>query len=396
VYQLPQYCSNSSSLVGETSPLYYFNRINSNLATVLEGSIQLWEHINSKRKPQDSTVSLILAVGKIDPTKDEPMTLAYLERASPARPSTLEKYNNPAIQPRPKRQNTERRHKSQEKDQAASDYIQKLYQDPESKLYHGFNEAHANHMCMVLASKKTFGVDKKQMIWEVFPCNAGEQEMWPSMNQIGMPWNSAHLADFFDGVLPEKDKFPPNDTDIELPPPAPSKIAKPSEASNSAAVLAGAFTAGTAVLANTLQSCFPSNNGTESMSTHVTFRFTRDVYSICHVVDLSKKTTFKQEYTSLMEKEFGTLAGVAAENSGVFSLFSDVDIKAMEDKKKYLFFEIPNVGKLRKDSIETCSMAQIEKMTTADRPINVTVSVEAPASTTTDEQQSFGTRLMKL
>jgi hypothetical protein len=395
VYLLePHYCSNSSSLIGEHFALYYFARRGSTAGTMLEGGIKLWEFINSKRRPSDNEVDIYVAFAKIDPTKDEAMTSDFFdEQALLAHPHMLQKYHNPVVQPCPARQNVERRNKSQEKDETASDYVQQLYQDPESKLHHGFNQAPANHMSSIFASKLTFGADKKQRIWEAFPCELGDPASWPSKNQTQIQCNSADIAEYFGGILPEKGKFPPieNDDpmdDVERPPPAPTKNAKKSESALSMEAMAGALTSSTTILVTAIQSMVSNNNNNAALSAKfVTFQFTHGAYSICHVVDLRKETTFKHEFVSLMKKEFG--AGEEdGEWSGVFTSLSDNDFTELKNKTRSFFFEIPQVGKLCKTQIEMLTMAMIEEMTSAARPIIVNVYVEAQALSPVDKSRA--------
>jgi hypothetical protein len=90
--------SSSSSLIGQKSGLYYFPRRDSTKGTMILKTRNLWEHINSKRKPHESEVDLLLALGKIDVEADEPMTPRFLAQASPAPPpSTLKQHTG--IQP---------------------------------------------------------------------------------------------------------------------------------------------------------------------------------------------------------------------------------------------------------------------------------------------------------
>jgi hypothetical protein len=113
----------------------------------------------------------------------------------------------------------------------------------------------------------------------------------------------------------------------------------------------------------------------------VTFRFKWGDHSICLLVDLDKKTTFTQEFSSVWNKEFGVLNhDMAGERSGVFSSLLIEDITALEGKTKFFYFEIPNLGKQRHAEIENELMDTIAKLTTSDRPIDVTVSVESRAA----------------
>jgi hypothetical protein len=63
---------------------------------------------------------------------------------------------------------------------------------------------------------------------------------------------------------------------------------------------------------------------------------------------------------------------------------------ALKKKMKFFYFDIPNFGKQPKAAVEPVLMDTIAELTTSERPIDVTVSVESPAVTTVDK-----TRLQK-
>jgi hypothetical protein len=182
----------SSSLIGQKSGLYNFSRRDSTKGTMILKTRNLLEHVNSKHKPHESEVDLLLALGKIDIEADEPMTPRFLARASPAPPlSTLTTYRDPATRAHPVRESVARHHDLQMKNIKAQAYVQMLYQDPESKLHHGFHEAHATLMCNHFSHKKNIGsAEYKQFMCEAFPCEKGNLQTWPSRGQTGIEWNS--------------------------------------------------------------------------------------------------------------------------------------------------------------------------------------------------------------
>lgn len=326
----PEYADGKGEcLIGTQSTIFLKHRKDTTKLTKLESTEDLHNFALRRCNPQTAEVILTVAAG-VKEANDTSISELNSDLED-ARDFTSQQSSPPKM-PRSKRASAARREAAQKIPEELTDFLQNLYQNPESPWFHGFGEKHRELLEKVLCTRKFGGGggEERTNCWEHFSCDG--EGTWPGLQEL-LDFSNDMILTRVDGRFPERGAYEPTPGSDQ--PPTWASEPQKSDAEIIAAAIKSASTV-TVVQGDTSggTSSTTAGNGKTDI---VVFTFTRRIEdvdkSLSVSVDVKKTQTWAEVIRTAFHQDYHQA------KTGVFSAFPKSTITAFKDGTKVMQYK---------------------------------------------------------